>query len=261
MTKGVNFVGRFQDKIVLISGAGSGIGQATASQLASEGATLILVGRRREKLEAVANEIHSQTNRDCAYVYAADVTVEEEVELLANYVESNFEKLDVLINNAGTSSGGPILSLEKDEWDRVQTTNVTSVYLMSKFLGALMRNQDGTSKAIVNVASLSGHKAGAKIPSYSTAKAAVIHLTKSLAGELAPYQVRVNSVSPGFIETPMTEKGLKNPAFSQSIERHTLLGRVGRPDEVAKTIAFIASDDASYMTGTDLLIDGGWLTV
>jgi meso-butanediol dehydrogenase / (S,S)-butanediol dehydrogenase / diacetyl reductase len=252
---------RFQEQIVLISGAGSGIGAATAEQLASEGATLILVGRRKEKLEEVAGKINSETKSECAYVYSADVTVEEEVELLADYVESNFGRLDVLINNAGTSSGGPILSLEKEEWERVQTTNVTSVYLMAKYLGALMTQSDSINKSIVNIASLSGHKAGAKIPSYSTAKAAVIHLTKSLAGELAPYQVRVNSVSPGFVETPMTEDGLKNPKFNQAIERHTLLGRVGRPEEVAKTIAFISSSDASYITGTDLLIDGGWLTV
>ncbi|ERN54741.1 SDR family oxidoreductase [Alkalihalophilus marmarensis] len=252
---------RFLNHIVLISGAGSGIGKASAIQLASEGAVVILVGRRREKLEETAVEMNNQLREGCAYVYTCDVTVEEEVELLADYVESNFERLDVLINNAGTSQGGAILSLEEEDWNHVQTTNVTSVFLMSKHLGKLMIKSESENKAIVNIASLSGHKAGAKIPSYSTAKAAVIHLTKSLAGELAPHNVRVNSVSPGFVETPMTENGLKNPAFNQAIERHTLLGRVGRPEEVAKTIAFAASSDASYITGTDLLIDGGWLTV
>lgn len=251
---------RFQGQVAVISGGGSGIGQATALQLVQEGATVILVGRTKEKLQAVSSQLQAYAE-ECAYVYAADVTVEEEVELLAAYVKDNFSEVHVLINNAGTSSGGSILTLEEEEWEHVQKTNVTSVFLMSKHLGPLLATSKGANKAIVNVASLSGHKAGAKIPSYSTAKAAVIHLTKSLAGELAPTGVRVNSVSPGFIETPMTEDGLKNPAFNQAIERHTLLQRVGRPEEIAKAILFAASADASYMTGTDLLIDGGWLTV
>ncbi|GAE33382.1 SDR family NAD(P)-dependent oxidoreductase [Halalkalibacter akibai] len=252
---------RFQDQVVVITGAGSGIGEATVQRLAEEGATVVLVGRTKEKLEKVAREVAEKTLNDHLYVYVADVTAEEEVELLALYLKENFDGVNVLINNAGTSSGGSILELEEKDWEHVQKTNVTSVFLMAKHIGPVLARTEGENKAIVNVASLSGHKAGAKIPHYSTAKAAVIHLTKALAGELASNQVRVNSISPGFVETPMTDKSLKNPAFQQAIERHTLLQRVGRADEVAKAIAFLASSDASYVTGTDLLIDGGWLTV
>lgn len=252
---------RFKEQVAVITGAGSGIGKAAAIQLAEEGATVILVGRTREKLETVAEIVTEKTDNQQVYVYAADVTAEDEVELLAAYMKNNFGAVHVLINNAGTSSGGLILQLEEHDWEYVQRTNVTSVFLMAKHIGPLLVDAIEENKAIVNVASLSGHKAGAKIPHYSTAKAAVIHLTKSLAGELATSGVRVNSVSPGFIETPMTEESLKNKSFSQAIENHTLLKRVGKVEEVAKAIAFLASSDASYITGTDLLIDGGWLTV
>lgn len=252
---------RFHDQIAVITGAGSGIGKATAIQLAEEGATVVLVGRTKEKLETVAELVSKQTDNHNAYIYVADVTAEDEVELLAAYLKDNFGAVHVLINNAGTSSGGSILQLEEKDWEYVQKTNVTSVFLMAKHIGPILAKTESDNKAIVNVASLSGHKAGAKIPHYSTAKAAVIHLTKALAGELATRGVRVNSVSPGFIETPMTKDSLENESFNQAIERHTLLRRVGRAEEVAKAVAFLASSDSSYVTGTDLLIDGGWLTV
>ncbi|MFC0558025.1 SDR family NAD(P)-dependent oxidoreductase [Halalkalibacter alkalisediminis] len=252
---------RFQNQVAVITGAGSGIGKATAIQLADEGATVVLVGRTKEKLEAVAEIVSERSDNQHAYVYVADVTAEEEVELLAAYLKDNFEVVHVLINNAGTSSSGSILQLEEWDWEYVQKTNVTSVFLMAKHVGPLLADAKAENKAIVNIASLSGHKAGAKIPHYSTAKAAVIHLTKALAGELASNGVRVNSVSPGFIETPMTKESLENASFNQAIELHTLLKRIGRAEEVAKAVAFLASSDSSYVTGTDLLIDGGWLTV
>src|SRR5699024_9284545 len=168
--------------------------------------------------------------------------------------------IDILINNAGRSGSTSILKLDVEDWEAIQTVNVTSVFLVSKYLSKLMMDApEKKDRAIVNIASLSGHKAGAKIPHYSTAKAGVIHFSKALAEELAPYGIRVNSVSPGFTETPLTEEGLRNDSFEKAIERHTALRRVGAPTENANVIAFAASSEASYMTGTDLLVDGGWL--
>jgi 3-oxoacyl-[acyl-carrier protein] reductase len=115
------------------------------------------------------------------------------------------------------------------------------------------------NRSIVNVASLSGHQAGAHIPHYSSAKAGVINFTKALALELSNYGVRVNSVSPGFVETPLTEQGLQNDQFVKAIKRNTALKRVGTPDEIANVIAFLGSSEASFMTGSDVLVDGGWL--
>lgn len=125
----------------------------------------------------------------------------------------------------------------------------------------MKRNKARKDRAIVNVASLSGHKAGAHIPHYSASKAAVINFSRALANEYAPYGIRVNSVSPGFVETPLTEKGLQNTRFLESIQRNTALRRVGQPAEIANVIAFLASSEASYITGSDVLVDGGWLIV
>lgn len=251
---------RFKDKIAVVTGAGSVIGEQAALLLAEGGATVILVGRTASKLERVAAIINE--NQDSkAVVFQADVTKEEDIAALRDFVQDNYRELHVLINNAGTSGNTTILEMEASEWDRIQNTNLKSVYLVSKSLGRLMIDEDQkeSDRAIVNVASLSGHKAGAKIPHYSSSKAAVIHFSKSLALELAPYRIRVNSVSPGFAETPLTEEGLKNKKFEEAIKRNTALGRVGKPEEIAQVIAFAASKEASYMTGSDLLVDGGWL--
>ncbi|UOE95658.1 SDR family oxidoreductase [Alkalihalobacillus sp. LMS39] len=247
---------RFQHDIAVITGAGSGIGKEVAIQLALEGSKVCLVGRTIQKLEAVTREINESFGENTASYFQTDVTNEKEIEKLAGHLKDNYGHITVLVNNAGMSSGSSIVKLEQSDWENVQTTNVTSVFLMSKHMASLI---EGENKAIVNIASLSGHKAGAKIPHYSTAKAAVIHFTKALAAELAPKGIRVNSVSPGFVETPMTAGNLENEQFQKAIQRHTALNRIGQPHEIAKVVAFVASSDASYMTGTDLLVDGGWL--
>lgn len=255
---------RFSQTIALITGAGSGIGKETAIRLADEGAKVILVGRTKSKLEAVANEINRTKRIPMAEIFQADVTDEEDVQELAEYVNIHFGDLHILVNNAGGSKDGNVLEMKAKDWDRVQNTNLKSVFLVSKMLGNLMvkkaKEENGNQgRAIINVASLSGHQAGARIPSYSAAKAGVINLTRSLALELAPYGIRVNSISPGFIETPLTENGLQNEKFVKAIQRNTALGRVGKASEIANVIAFVASEEASYMTGTDVLVDGGWL--
>ncbi|MFC0270683.1 SDR family NAD(P)-dependent oxidoreductase [Metabacillus herbersteinensis] len=251
---------RFQSKIAVITGAGSGIGEATAHKLASEGAKVILVGRSLEKLEKVAAAINENCSNEVAFPFSADVTKEGDVINLASYVRETHGDLHVLVNNAGGSVKSQIFETTLEQWDYVQDVNLKSVFLVSKLLGEVMKERvDAQSRAIVNVASLSGHKAGAQIPHYSSAKAGVINFSRALALELAPSGVRVNSVSPGFVETPLTEKGLENESFVKAIERNTALNRVGRPEEIASVIAFAASEDASYMTGSDLLIDGGWL--
>lgn len=264
---------RYQNQIAVITGAGSGIGEATARRLAQEGAQVVLVGRTESKLRQVAKSIH-QDNPEAARIFAADVTQESDVEALAAYVHETYGDLHVLVNNAGGSTQSRILETRVEDWDQVFALNVRSVFLVSKHLGPVMmssarRQQDRvqatglppTNRAIVNVSSLSGHKAGAHIPHYSASKAAVINLTRSLANEYAPHGIRVNSVSPGFIETPLTEQGLQNSRFAEAIQRSTALRRVGQPTEIANVIAFVASAEASYMTGSDVLVDGGWLIV
>ncbi|QQK77454.1 SDR family oxidoreductase [Salicibibacter cibarius] len=249
---------RFKDMTALITGAGSGIGEETAVRLANEGAKVILVGRTKEKLQHVATKVPG------AVIFPADVTKKEEVDKLVSFVEAECETLDVLINGVGGSKHSPIMETAEGDWDAMQDVNLKSVFLSSQALGALMIRQaeketEHRPRAIVNVASLSGHQAGAQIPHYSSAKAGALNFTKALALELAPYGIRVNSVSPGFVETPLTEDALTNERFSKAIERNTALKRVGQSAEIANIIAFVASTEASYMVGSDVLADGGWL--
>lgn len=256
---------RFEETVVLVTGAGSGIGKATAARFASEGAKVILVGRTKSKLEMAAKEINESYELPKAEIFPADVTDEEDVRELAQHIEEQFGDLHILVNNAGGSVHSKIMDTSASDWDFVQNTNLKSVFLVSKVLGKLMAKsseKEGDSsqnRSIVNVASLSGHQAGAHIPHYSAAKAGVINFTKAMALELSPYRIRVNSVSPGFVETPLTEQGMKNEQFVKAIRRNTALSRVGHPDEIANVIAFVASSEASYMTGSDILVDGGWL--
>lgn len=256
---------RFTENVALITGAGSGIGKAAAARLAAEGAKVILVGRTKSKLEAAAKEINNAHKLPRAEIFSADVTDEEDIMELADYVREQFGDLHVLVNNAGGSVHSKIMDTSASDWDFVQNTNLRSVFLVSKILGDLMANNADKEKehnhrrSIVNVASLSGHQAGAHIPHYSAAKAGVINFTRALALELSPFGIRVNSVSPGFVETPLTEEGLKNEQFVKAIRKNTALKRAGRPEEIASVIAFLASQEASYMTGSDVLVDGGWL--
>lgn len=253
---------RFSQTVAVVTGAGSGIGRATAIRLAEEGAKVILVGRTRNKLEETATIINGKSKIPMAEIFRADCTDAEDVVELAEYVEQQYGDLHILVNNAGGSLNGKILEMTEQDWNFVQDVNLKSVFLVSKELGKIMvrgAEHEEHNRAIVNVASLSGHQAGAEIPHYSAAKAAVINFTRALALELSPYGVRVNSVSPGFVETPLTERGLQNERFVRAIQRNTALGRVGSPEEIASVIAFAASPEASYMTGTDLLVDGGWL--
>jgi meso-butanediol dehydrogenase / (S,S)-butanediol dehydrogenase / diacetyl reductase len=256
---------RFAETVVLVTGAGSGIGKAAAARFASEGAKVILVGRTKSKLERAANEINESLNIPMAEIFPADVTDEEDVLELARYVEEQFGELHVLVNNAGGSVHSKIMDTTAHDWDFVQNTNLKSVFLVSKILGKLMaecadkESDISHNRSIVNVASLSGHQAGAHIPHYSAAKAGVINFTKALALELSPYGIRVNSVSPGFVETPLTEQGMQNEQFVKAIRKNTALNRAGKADEIANVIAFAASQEASYMTGSDILVDGGWL--
>jgi 3-oxoacyl-[acyl-carrier protein] reductase len=243
----------FAGKIAVVTGAGSGIGEAVAIRLAQEGAHTVLVGRTLSKLETVAGKIGGTS----ATAYAADVTSEKEVRQLAGFLRERFGSIDILVNNAGGSKHNKLLNISAAEWEEVQAANLRSVFLVTRELSELMHG--GTGRSIINIASISGIKPGALIAHYSAAKAGVINLTRAFAYELSTSGIRVNSISPGFIQTPLTEAGLKNQKFAESIARHTALQRVGQPQEVAGVVAFLASGDASYITGADIVVDGGWL--
>ncbi|WP_433957885.1 SDR family NAD(P)-dependent oxidoreductase [Cytobacillus horneckiae] len=255
---------RFTDSIAVVTGAGSGIGKATAIRLANEGAKVILSGRTRAKLDEVANLINEKTNIPLAEVFPVDVTEADDIQELSDYIAEQFGDLHILINNAGGSANGKVLEASEEIWDYAQNLNLKSVFLLSQKLGKIMVNGAKSdmlpqNRSIINVASLSGYKAGAHFVPYSTSKAGVISFTRALALEMAPFGIRANSVSPGFVETPLTEKGLESEKFKQTVQKKTALGRIARPEEIANVIAFLASEESSYVTGTDILADGGWL--
>ncbi|MBN6887406.1 NAD(P)-dependent dehydrogenase (short-subunit alcohol dehydrogenase family) [Cytobacillus horneckiae] len=255
---------RFTDSIAVVTGAGSGIGKATAIRLANEGAKVILSGRTRAKLDEVANIINEKTNIPLAEVFPVDVTEADDIQELSDYIAEQFGDLHILINNAGGSANGKVLEASEEIWDYAQNLNLKSVFLLSQKLGKIMVNGAKSdmlpqNRSIVNVASLSGYKAGAHFVPYSTSKAGVISFTRAHALEMAPFGIRANSVSPGFVETPLTEKGLESEKFKQTVQKKTALGRIARPEEIANVIAFLASEESSYVTGTDILADGGWL--
>lgn len=254
-------MGRFENAIAVITGAGSGIGEATAKRLAKEGAKVILVGRTVSKLEKVASDINNNQTEKVAFPFACDVTSEKDVDNLTAYVEQEFGDVTVLVNNAGGSFNSNLQQTSYEQWEDIQKLNINSVFLVSKKIGKVMieaaTKNPNVDRSILNVASLSGHKPGALFPHYSAAKASVINLTKAMAFEYSRSGIRVNSISPGFIETPLVD--VENEKLMKIITKKTTMRRVGKPDEIANVIAFLTSSEASYVTGIDMLVDGGYM--
>lgn len=249
---------RFDGKVALITGAASGIGAATALRFAQEGAKVLLADVQDELGRAVLQEI-TAAGGEGRYVHA-DVSVAEDVAGMIRAAVEGFGRLDVLYNNAGLGRGGPITELAEEDWDLVLDVDLKSVYLGCKFAIPEMRRTGGG--AIVSTASIAGLRGSARLHPYNAAKAGVINLTRSIAAEAGQYNIRVNCVCPGIIRTPIFRNVAQLPADAQEqtwqqMGRRVLLGRVGLPDEIAKVVAFLASDEASYITGAAIVVDGG----
>ncbi|MFF1832349.1 SDR family NAD(P)-dependent oxidoreductase [Paenarthrobacter sp. NPDC058040] len=242
---------RFESKVVLITGAASGIGRAAAERFAEEGASVVAVDINRQAGETTAHQL-----RDAGYDVAflqASVTAEKEVERLFAQVKTQYGRLDVLFNNAGIAEESFVVSTKLDDWRRVMAVNVDGAFLMSKHAIRLML-ESGDGGAIVNTSSILGHVGFAGAASYNVSKHAVEGLTKSLALEHAGDGIRVNSVCPGWVNTPM---GMADVELDPTIPSQHPIGRIAEPREIAAAVAFLAGDDASFITGTSLMVDGG----
>jgi len=241
---------RFEGKVAVVTGAASGIGEATARRFASEGASVVVADLQQEAAERVAGELG-----DLAAPYTLDVTDLAAVEAMMADAAERFGQIDVVFNNAGISSFGRVDEIDIEEWHRVIDVDLNAVFYGCR--AALPHLRANGGGAIVNTASISGMFGDWGLPAYNAAKGAVMNLTRALAADHARDNIRVNAVCPGGVETAMTD-GLVNSRRAQvQYERLVPMARMGIADEIASAVAFLASSDASYITGHGLVVDGG----
>ena len=241
-------------RIALVTGASKGLGRAMAIALAKHGAHLVLVARDKEKLNSVAQEVDAAGST--ADVFAADITKEDQVLQLESDVSAKVGKVQILINNAGTNLRKNITDFTLDEWRGVQDTNVTSVFLMCRSFVPHMKGS-GYGR-ILNMTSIMAHVSLPQRTAYSSTKASLLGLTKALALEMATEGITVNGISPGPFATEMNTAILQNPELNAQFISKIPVGRWGKVEEIGALAAFLCSDDAGFITGTDILIDGGW---
>jgi NAD(P)-dependent dehydrogenase (short-subunit alcohol dehydrogenase family) len=233
---------KLQGKVALITGGGSGIGRAIALEFAREGAKIFIAEFDESSGSAVASEIG-----EAARFQKCDVSREEEVEAAIKAAIDAFGGLDIMVNNAGVAN---------QEWDKTIAINLTGVYYGCKHGAEAMASRGGG--VVINLASILGLVGIGGTDPYVAAKHGVVGLTKNFAIAYARRGVRVNCINPGFIETPMTQNITEVPQIAEMVATQTPMGRMGKPEEIAKAALFLASDDSSFMTGAPLIVDGGW---
>jgi NAD(P)-dependent dehydrogenase (short-subunit alcohol dehydrogenase family) len=239
--------------VALITGGNSGIGRAIALAFANAGAAVAIVGRNAEKNATVVGEL--TTAGATALALEVDVSDRSTLRPLVEAMERDLGPIGLLVNNAGTSNRGGILTTEEADWDRVMDTNLTAAFLLSKYAGRSMASR--RSGKIINVTSASATYGWPLAPVYAVSKAALIHLTKCLAVELGPFNVQVNAIAPGWVETEMTQRLRDNEAFFNTSVALTPAGRWAQPEDVAAAALYLASPAADFVTGTTLVVDGG----
>jgi len=247
----------FHGKVVLVTGGTSGIGRETAIQFAKEGAKVVIAGRRTEEGEAVVREIKSVGGE--ARFIQTDVTREEQVKHLVEETARHFGRLDIAFNNAGVEQGAPITEFTEADYRKVFDINVLGVFLSQKYeIPAMVKSGGGS---IINTSSILGHIAMPGAAIYNASKHAVEGITKTTALEMAGQGIRVNAVAPGAIATDMIDRfaGEEGTDGRQQLASQHPVGRLGRPEEIAAAVLYLASDAASFTTGISLPVDGGYL--
>jgi len=247
-----------KNKVAIITGARRGMGRSHAIKLAKAGAKVAVSDISEEDCQKVVGEI--KKNGGEAIAIKCDVTKKEEVDNLVKKTIERFGKVDILVNNAGICQFKPFLELTEEEWDRTLDINLKGYFLCAQAAAKEMVKQK--SGVIVNIASVASGQVGigmATLAHYCASKGGIIAMTEALAVELAPFGIRVNAIAPGMIETPMIAPVKQDPKMMEAMLAKIPMGRVGKPEEVSNLVLFLASDASSYITGSMVIIDGGWL--
>lgn len=247
-----------KDKVAIITGAGRGMGRTHALVLAKAGAKVVVSDVFIEGCEKVVKEIKGDKGK--AIAAKCDVTKREEVEVMVKQTIEAFGRVDILVNNAGILQFKPFLEMSEEDWDRTLAVNLKGYFLCAQACAKEMVKQK--SGVIINISSIAMGGVGVGFPNiahYSASKGGIIAMTETLALELAPHNVRVNAVAPGAIDTPMVESTKQDPKTMEATLARIPMHRMGKPEEVSNLVLFLASDKSSYMTGSTVVIDGGWL--
>lgn len=243
---------RFTDKVAIVTGGASGIGEMTVRLFAAEGAKVVIADFA-DRGQELADQLNQQ-GHDALFV-KTDVTNEQQVKNMVDQTMKKYGKLDILFANAGIAKDAPAHVLSLEAWQKTIDINLTGVFLCDKYVIEQMLSQD-TGGVIVNCGSIHSHAGKAGVTAYSSAKGGVKLLTQTLGVTYAKDRIRVNAVCPGYIDTPLISG--RNEAMNDHLISLHPMGRLGKPEEVAKAVLFLASEDASFITGTTLLIDGGY---
>ncbi len=247
-------------RIAVVSGASSGLGAQMAKGFAGQGADVVITARRIENLEALAEEISLKYGVKCLPV-KCDVTDTESINNAAALVEQEFGKVDILVNCAGANKGTGVLDTTDEEWDFTVDTDFTSVFKVSRAFGNIMRKHN--YGRIINIASMYGlvGNTAMDVVAYHATKGGVVNMTRAMAAELAKYNITCNAICPGYFATELTIETLETEFFHEYMKRTVPLGRYGREGELNAAAIFLASDEASYVTGAILPVDGGYTAV
>ncbi len=258
MYKLVNKMNNLTGKVAIITGGRRGMGRADALTLAKAGAKIIVSDISLEECQKVVDEIVSQGGE--AMAVKCDVSQKAEVDEMVSQAISKFGKIDILVNNAGIAQFKPFLELTEEDWDKTIDINLKGYFLCAQAAAKEMAKQN--SGAIVNIASIAMGQVGVGFPAlshYCASKGGIAGLTEALALELAPYGIRVNAVAPGVIDTPMVDPLKVDSKVMEGTLARVPLHRMGKPEEISNAVLFLASDDSSYITGSIVVVDGGWL--
>ena len=247
-----------KNKVAIITGARRGMGRTHALILAKAGAKVVVSDISLEDCEKVVEEVEKEGGE--ALAIKCDVTKKSEIEAMVKTVINKWQKIDILVNNAGIVEFKPFLELTEADWDKTININLKGYFLCAQAVAQEMVKQK--SGVIINIASVAMGQQGIGLPNiahYCASKGGIAAMTEALAVELASYNIRVNTISPGMIETPMIDPMKQDPKTMEAILARVPMKRVGKTEEVSNLVLFLASDESSYMTGSTVVVDGGWL--